>query len=79
MKEEGKEKQAVSLQQNLLLGRATLVHCRRKRQKVLAVKAELDFQINGIPKGLYTLLLKNNNLEKTPTCEKAHLIIHLKI
>lgn len=65
MKEEGREKQAVALKQNLpLICRATPVHYRRKRQKVLATKAELDFQISTIHKELYALLLKNNNLEK---------------
>jgi len=49
MGEEGREKQAGSLKQNnLLIGRVTPVHCRRKRQKVLATKAELDFQISAI-------------------------------
>lgn len=71
MKEEGREKQAVALKQILLLiGKAEAVNCRRKRQKVLVTKAEVDFQISTIDKELYALLLKNNNLEKTPSCEK---------
>lgn len=66
-----REKQAVALKQNLLLiGRATLVSCRTKRQKALATKAKLDFQISTVHEGLCALLLKNNNLDKNPSWKK---------
>lgn len=46
------------------MGRATPVHfCKRKRQKVLDTKTELDYQISVLHKGLYTILLKNSNFK----------------
>lgn len=52
------------------MDRTTPVHCKRKRQKVLATKTEVDFQFSDVHKGLYTILPKNNNLEITASHEK---------
>lgn len=80
MKQEGREKQAVAFKRKSSVnGRATPVHCKRKTPNVLATKTDLDFQISAVHKELYTILLKNSNLEITASHEKASLIIHLKL
>lgn len=69
--QEGREKQAVAFKRKSAVnGRAIPVHCKRKRQKVLATKTDLDIQISAAHKGLYRILLKNSNLEIIASHEK---------